>query len=165
MQGNKPTIRCKMPPGRNQDKPRPTATTLLSGAQPPTFGPQPPTSGLACCYCQLPHSSTDCTSVPSVNRQKQILRTSGRCFNCLRKGHLGRNCRSPRKCLKCDGRHHSSICEGRSPKQTPLTSEPSSACECVDPATQSWSSALYCHTYVEQSLHQWKEGCFATNCS
>ena len=31
----------QMPPCRNQDKPRPTATTLFSGAQPPTSGPRP----------------------------------------------------------------------------------------------------------------------------
>ena len=42
---------------------------------------------------------------------KQILRSSGCCFNCLRKGHIGRNCRSQSKCQKCKGRHHTSICE------------------------------------------------------
>ena len=118
----------QMPPRRNQDKPRPTATTLFSGAQPPTSGP-------TCCYCQQLHSSTDCTSVPSVSTRKQILKTSGRCFNCLRKGHLGRNCRSPRKCLKCNGRHHSSICEGRSPEQTPLTVEQQSLAQPVNMST------------------------------
>ena len=93
------------PPRRGQDKPRSTATALFSGAQPPLSSP-------TCCYCQQPHPSTDCTSVPSISARKQILRTSGRCFNSLRKGHLGCNCRSPRKCLKCNGRHHSSICKG-----------------------------------------------------
>ena len=99
---------------QSQDKPRSTATTLFSGTQPPAASP-------TCCYCQQPHSSTDCMSVPSVSARKQILKTSGRCFNCLRKGHLSRNCRSPRKCLKCNGRHHSSICEGRSLEQTRLS--------------------------------------------
>ena len=30
--------------------------------------------------------STDCTSVTDLGARKQSLRTSGRCFNCLRKG-------------------------------------------------------------------------------
>lgn len=100
------------PPRRNQDKPRPTATTLFSSAPSPTSSP-------TCCYCRQPHSSIECTTVSSVSARRQILRTSGRCFNCLRKGHLSRNCRSPRRCQKCNGRHHSSICEGRSLERTP----------------------------------------------
>lgn len=95
----------QLPSRRSQDKSRSTATTLFSGAQPPI-------SGLTCCYYQQPHSSTDCSSVPSIGARKQILRANGRCFSCLRKGHIGRNCRSPRKCPKCSGRHHPSICEG-----------------------------------------------------
>ena len=99
-------------PRRNQDKPRSTATTLFSGAPSPASSP-------TCCCCQQPHSSTECTTVSSISARKQILRTSGRCFNCLRKGHLVRNCRSPRRCQRCNGRHHSSICEGRSLERTP----------------------------------------------
>ena len=57
----------------------------------------------------------------SVSARKQILRTNGRCFNCLRRCHIGRNCRSPRKCIKCNGRHHSSIREGRSFEPTQLS--------------------------------------------
>ena len=102
---------AKTPSRRNQDKTHPTSTALFSGAHSPTSGP-------TCCYCQQSHPSADCTSVPSVNARRQILRTSGRCFNCLRKGHLVRNCRSPRRCQKCSSRHHSSICEGRSPQQS-----------------------------------------------
>ena len=47
----------------------------------------------------------------AVSAHKQILRTSGRCFNCLRKGHLGRHCRSPGRCQRCKAKHHTSICE------------------------------------------------------
>ena len=69
--------------------------------------------------------------------RKQILRMSGRCFNCLGKGHLGRHCRSSRKCLKCNGRHHSSICEGCSLEQTPLTVEQQSLAQHVNVLTPS----------------------------
>ena len=39
-----------------------------------------------------------------------MLRTSRRCFVCLKIGHLSRDCRSSGKCSKCRGRHHTSIC-------------------------------------------------------
>lgn len=37
--------------------------------------------------------------------------SSGRCFNCLRRNHLSRDCRASGKCLQCRRRHHTSICE------------------------------------------------------
>ncbi|XP_064388661.1 uncharacterized protein LOC135336735 [Halichondria panicea] len=92
------------PPRRNQDRGRQTSSALLSRAQEPR-------AGVSCSYCQQSHPSTDCKTVISLTARKQTLRDSGRCFNCLRKGHMGRNCRSTSKCLKCKGRHHTSICE------------------------------------------------------
>ena len=44
---------------------------------------------------------------------------AGRCFNCLRKGHMGRRCRSSAKCQQYKGRHHTSICESRPPSSVP----------------------------------------------
>ena len=38
--------------------------------------------------------------------RKQTLRTSGRCFVCLRRNHISQNCRSSARCSKCRGRHH-----------------------------------------------------------
>lgn len=51
---------------------------------------------------------------------------SGRCFNCLRRNHRARDCRSSTACKRCQRRHHTSICEQESPgNQTPsLTSTP-----------------------------------------
>ena len=54
-----------------------------------------------------------------VDARKQILRSSGRCFICLRKGHISRDCRSRSKCPKCGGRHHFSICLKREKKPDP----------------------------------------------
>ena len=48
-----------------------------------------------------------------ITERKQFLRANGRCFNCLCKGHVGRNCRSSGKCQRCRGRHHTFICEIR----------------------------------------------------
>ena len=92
-------------PRRNNDRGQHTPTSALLSKAPE------PGAGITCCYCQKPHPSVSCTSVTSVSARKQILKTSGRCFNCLRKGHVGRNCRSSGRCQRCKGRHHTSICE------------------------------------------------------
>ena len=42
--------------------------------------------------------------------RKQILKKKGKCFLCLRSGHLSRSCQSSVKCFKCQGAHHVSIC-------------------------------------------------------
>ena len=31
-------------------------------------------------------------------------------FVCLRRGHISRECKSPKRCVKCNGWHHVSIC-------------------------------------------------------
>ena len=41
--------------------------------------------------------------------RKYILIKQGRCFVCLRKDHLSKNCPSKHECLKCKGKHHISI--------------------------------------------------------
>lgn len=38
------------------------------------------------------------------------MKKQGRCFNCLRKGHMGKQCRSQEKCSKCKGKHHTALC-------------------------------------------------------
>ena len=91
-----------------QEKARPTATTLFSGAKPPQMATP------ICCYCQQSHPSASCSVIKLIDAQKQILRSSGCCFNCLGRGHLSRNCRSSGRCAKCRGRHHSSVCLGGS---------------------------------------------------
>ena len=60
----------------------PTATALLSS------GPVIPKSS----YCRQNHSSASCRSVTDVAARKQILRTTGRCFVCLRRNHMSREC-------------------------------------------------------------------------
>ena len=64
-----------------------------------------------CVYCRNNHPSVTCDSVTDFEAQKKILRSSGRCFNCLKKNHLSRNCHSTSKCCNCQGRHHTLICE------------------------------------------------------
>ena len=82
-------------------RPPPTALSLTAGATPA----QP-----SCMYCGQAHTSGACHVVNDPEGRKQILRMSGRCFVCLRWNHLSRNCRSPGRCTRCRGRHHTSIC-------------------------------------------------------
>ena len=87
--------------GRQHTTPRqPRATnTFTSGGE----------SG--CVYCkQDGHGPTQCKKVVSIDDRKHVIREHGRCFNCLRRGHLGRDCRASSRCGNCNGRHHTSIC-------------------------------------------------------
>ena len=93
---------------RGSDRGPHTAAALVSGA----------VSGPSCCYCQQSHSSSNCRVVTRVEARKQILKSSGRCYTCLRKGHIGRDCRSRSKCTRCNGRHHISICERDSQRES-----------------------------------------------
>ena len=88
-------------PRRNQKTPSTAATLLAGGSE----------ARVSCYYCGQSHYSTACTVVMSREERKRILRGSGRCFVCLRKGHMVRNCRSKFKCNNCNGRHHSSLCQ------------------------------------------------------
>ena len=81
-----------------------TASALLSN-----------NSSIACSFCSQPHPSSDCGSVTDVGERKRILVKAGRCYNCLKKGHIGRDCRSPSKFSNCGGRHHLSICSRPKP--------------------------------------------------
>ena len=63
--------------------------------------------------------------------RKDLLIKQGRCFVCLRKDHLSRNCPSKNQCFKCKGRHHISICpsdgsnEGSAHNSTNVSRTPS----------------------------------------
>ena len=80
-------------------KPRhPTGVALLTNKS--TEG------NLSCTYCGQSHSSASCSTVTGVSARKKVLRKAGRCYICLRKNDLSRNCHSNRNCKK----HHISIC-------------------------------------------------------
>ena len=107
---------AKKPPNREQA----TAATLFSGNL---------NSGPPCCYCGQQHTSRSCETVKLVEDRRRILQRSGRCFVCLRKGHISRNCRT--NCTDCKGRHHISICSRNAPTSeallvtnSPVTSQP-----------------------------------------
>ena len=64
---------------------------------------------ISCYFCNGEHYSYNCT-ITDIKERKNILLKAKRCFNCLRVGHIVKDCRSPRGYLKCKGRHHQSIC-------------------------------------------------------
>ena len=66
---------------------------------------------VSCTYCKQAHPLYTCQVFKTPQIRKDFLRKDGRCFVCLRKGHLAKACHSTAKCLDCSGRHHLSICE------------------------------------------------------
>jgi len=48
--------------------------------------------------------------ITDVPQRKGILKQAGRCFVCLRRHHLHRDCRSSTMCVCCNSRHHTGIC-------------------------------------------------------
>ena len=66
-----------------------------------------------CCFCRQGHPSQDCRTVTGVDSRREVLRKTGRCYICLGRGHVSRNCRSRIKCLSCRGRHHIAICPSK----------------------------------------------------
>ena len=83
-------------------------------------------SSLSCYYCGEQHLSTSCKNVTNPEARKQMLLKAGRCFVCLKKGHVSRDCRSSLKCTNCRGRHHVTICNG-SRRTNPPASDPSTS--------------------------------------
>ena len=77
-----------------------------------------------CSYCQGKHLSANCKTVTNVAARRDILKRSGRCFVCLRKNHISRECQSNIKCFKCGRRHHGSLCMGGQPRQQHPNSDP-----------------------------------------
>ena len=52
-----------------------------------------------------------------MKARKSLLLEQGRCFICLKKSHIARNCQSTTRCFKCQGQnHHANVRE-----QDPIT--------------------------------------------
>ena len=81
-----------------------TASALFTGTRENS-------QSIYCIYCRKNHPSSKCDVVTDVTVRKSILRRKGRCFLCLKTGHIIRQCEAKYKCVKCKGRHNVSICE------------------------------------------------------
>ncbi|XP_065195785.1 uncharacterized protein LOC135827185 [Sycon ciliatum] len=74
-------------------------------------------SSVECVFCGSGHESSQCSSITDIKRRKELIRKNGRCFICLKKNHMARDCKSRLRCSKCEHRHHTSICEPKSSEQ------------------------------------------------
>ena len=50
--------------------------------------------------------------VTDVNSRREILSNGKCCFNCLKPGHIKKNCKAKVKCYRCraEGTHHTALC-------------------------------------------------------
>ena len=122
----------------------PTMATLVASHSGQTNG------GVGCVYCGQGHPSSSCNAVTDVAARKEVLRKAGRCYVCLRKHHISRECRLNLSCRRCRGRHHVTICYCRGPEQgtnapTPQGSpqEPSNETPSGHGSVQRPTNALY----------------------
>ena len=89
----------------------PSRATFLPNRTPTTGSFVTNSTGIRCVYCNGDHYSASCMKVISVKDRRDILKRSGRCYNCLRSHHKSKDCDSCKTCRYCRRRHHQSICE------------------------------------------------------
>ena len=82
-----------------------TASSLLSGANERK-------TPLICIFCGQSHKPQHCQSITDVKARKDILQKKGKCFRCLKTGHLSSRCTSRISCFTCKRSHHQAVCEG-----------------------------------------------------
>ncbi len=92
------------PQSSRRTQPPSHSSALLTGSTGSRTEPQ-------CSYCQQSHPSSACPSVTTLEDRKRSLKISGRCFNCLRRGHVAHACKSSSRCQRCKRKHRTSICD------------------------------------------------------
>ena len=60
---------------------------------------------ISCLFYKKPHKSQNCRIVSGTRTRKNIVRTSKRCFVCLKGSHHAKVCFSKIKCFKCSEQH------------------------------------------------------------
>ena len=65
-----------------------------------------------CVYCEkYGHKASDWKTVSDIEERRLILSKKKLCFSCSGTKHQASECLSNRSCVKCKGKHHSSICD------------------------------------------------------
>ena len=65
-----------------------------------------------CFYCEKPGlKASDCKTVSDIEERRLILSKKKLCFNYTGTKHRASECLNNRSCVKCKGKHHSSICD------------------------------------------------------
>ena len=67
---------------------------------------------IQCYFCKKGHYASECAEIKDIQKRKEILKASKRCFICLKLGHIAKVCESAIKCKVCSKRHNTVICEG-----------------------------------------------------
>ena len=70
-----------------------------------------PGKSITCVYCREHHYSASCDRITNPNERKEVLKRDRRCFVCLGKNHRSAQCDPKRRCRRCGGGHHQSICD------------------------------------------------------
>ena len=71
-----------------------------------------------CAYCENPnHQSVNCDKITTLSERRRQLALKQLCFNCTGTNHKVAECRITAKCKFCHHRHHSSICDQKTPQQ------------------------------------------------
>ena len=65
----------------------------------------------SCAYCKGKHSPINCEVVKDTSKRHAIAKKNKLCFNCLSPTHRAKDCRSIRRCKKCERKHHTSLCQ------------------------------------------------------
>ncbi|XP_055632528.1 uncharacterized protein LOC129773006 [Toxorhynchites rutilus septentrionalis] len=89
-----------------------------------------------CTACSGQHSLYQCSALSkmSAEEKEQFIRRNQLCRNCMRRGHVLKECPSESNCRKCGGRHHTLLCSAQrsvnskqtaSIQQSPVINQPS----------------------------------------
>lgn len=100
--------KCDIKPQQNptekqkiQHQHQPSAMGLYSGS-----------AKISCAFCKGNHYSDKCETVTDISSRKESLRRSGKCFVCLKAGHMSRSCSIAKTCFYCKEKgHNSALCE------------------------------------------------------
>ncbi|KAH7961862.1 hypothetical protein HPB52_012882 [Rhipicephalus sanguineus] len=77
-----------------------------------------------CFFCGTSeHATTNCDVAKALEEKRQLLRSSGRCFRCTRRGHLSSACRVNVRCAKCQRKHATTMCDPSYPTRPPDTND------------------------------------------
>ena len=66
---------------------------------------------IQCVYCRANHYFAVCDKLTTCQLQRDILLREGHCFLCLSVGYHASQCSTSRRCRRCKGRHHPSVCD------------------------------------------------------
>ena len=84
--------------------------SVKSHASPSAISLPSTSKTIFCTYCGGDHNSASCKTISLPKRRLAFLKSTHRCFLCLRKGHQVSSCNSQKSCPKCHRKHHVSIC-------------------------------------------------------